>query len=320
MKQLLSITASLLIIYSCFDKDERVLPYPGEITSISDSIQTNQSWFDLETGTVVSSNPSADWELAFESNPEGWRVLVNSGADWFIYNTGSEDFATTVGMPVQLEGLYDSQRFWPDSTATGNWTLHDNIYLLARYENGRFGKHKKVRFLSFNEDAYEFYYVDSVAADTVTILKDGESNFSYYSFENNSQVYPEPGKTDYDLVFTSYYDLATLFGQTIPYKVGGVLLNTWNTNAAIDSIRSFAEIGTETISLLNFTGKRDVPGFNWKDVIVDITGGGTATYNVKTNYNYVVRTAQGNYYKLRFLSYTLDGRSGFPRFEYSLLQ
>jgi len=133
-------------------------------------------------------------------------------------------------------------------------------------------------------------------------------------------VYPEPDKAEYDLLFTSYYDRPTLFGQTIPYNVAGVLLNTWNTTGAIDSIRSFGEISMETIATLNFSQKRDIPGYNWKDVVVDITGGGSATYNVKTKYNYVIRTAQGNYFKLRFLSYTLDGRSGFPRFEFTSLQ
>jgi hypothetical protein len=319
MRIFILITLNFLIA-SCFENDERVHPYPGVITTISDSIQIYQSWFDLETGMVTSVNPAVDWELAFENRPEGWRIKVNSGADWFIYRTSIEDFTVPVQMPSTLRGLYDLQQLWPDSTATGNWNLHQKIYLLAKYKNGSFAEPWKIRFLNYTDSSYSFYFENSMNHDTVTIVKDNLSNFSYYSFRDGIQVYPEPDKAEYDIVFTSYYDTPTLFGQTIPYKVGGVLLNTLNTMAAVDSVRRFDEISISTIEALNFTGTIDVPGYNWKDVVVDITGGGSATYNVKSDYNYIILTAEGNYFKLRFLSYTIDGRSGFPRFEFSLLE
>jgi len=312
--------ACFLLLISCFETDEQVIPYPGEITTIADSVQSVQSYFDLESAGTVKSNRVSEWQLGFESAAEGWRVIVNSGADWFIYNTGSEDFSVDVNMPARLEGLYDTQNLWPDSTATGNWTLHENIYLLALYENGSFSRPIKVKFLNYSDSNYTFYYEDEIMTDTVTLLKDPQTNFSYYSFSERIQVYPEPDNDEYDLLFTSYYDRPTLFGQTIPYKVAGILLNIWNTAGAIDSVHSFGAITIETAATLNFSRKRDFPGYNWKDVVVDITGGGTATYNVKTHYNYVIHTAQGNYFKLRFLSYTLDGRSGFPRFEFSRLE
>jgi len=308
------------LFLSCFEPDERADPYPREITSILDSVQNWQSWFDFEKEVVTHVNPVTGWELAFESSSEGWRILVNSGADWFIHNTGNNDLADEAQMPAKLTGLYDIQSLWPDSTAIGNWTMHAHVYLLARYKNGSFTDHKKIRFLGYTTNSYIFYYEDEFRADTVLINKDQETNFSYFSFQQQIQVYPEPAKPDYDIVFTSYFDTPTLFGQTIPYKVAGVLINPWNTRGAIDSIRSFEEISLETIAGLNFTEKRDFPGFNWKDVVVDISGGGSATYNVKTHYNYIIHTSQNNYFKLRFLSYTLDGRTGFPRFEFSKIE
>jgi len=316
----LAISALFPVLISCFGPDERVLPYPGEITTISDSLQTYQSWFDLETGAVTSVNPAEEWELAFESDPEGWRILVNSGAGWFISNTGFHDFPANVQMPSRLEGLYDPQQLWPDSTATGNWRAHTNTYLLARYDNGSFSAHKQIRFLGYSDSSYIFVFIEQEVTDTVFIIKDKDSNFSYYSFTAKSQVYPEPPKNQYDLLFTSYYELATLFGQTIPYKVGGVLLNSRNTEAAVDSIHRYEEITISSIPLLYLRGQRDIPGYNWKNVVVDISGGGSASYSVRINYNYVIRTAQGNYFKLRFLSYMLDGRSGYPRFEFAALQ
>ncbi|RPH74790.1 hypothetical protein EHM76_02920, partial [bacterium] len=162
----------------------------------------------------MAKNRSDAWELAFETDPQGWRIMINSGAGWFIYNTGNENFSDTAIMPVNFEGLYDIQKLWPDSTATGNWTLHHHIYLLARYENGSFSRYNKIKFLNYSDSTYTFYYEDLDRKDTVSILKDRQASFSYYSFSDRNQVYPEPDKAEYDLLFTSYYDRPTLFGQT----------------------------------------------------------------------------------------------------------
>lgn len=316
MKHLFLFTLLSVLFTSCFESDERVSPFPGQITTITDSVQSYQSWFDLESESVVSVNPVNEWALAFETSPGGWRIIVNSGADWFIYNTKVNTFPSAVNMPERFNGLFDNQQLWPDSTATGDWRKHDNTYLLARYRNGSFIDHKSVRFADYSDTSYIFYYNDGIRTDSVNIHKDSENTFSYYSFDKRSQVYPEPGKEAYDLLFTSYYDTPTLFGQTIPYKVGGVLLNHFNTMAVLDTLHNYGEIDIEMISGLEFSSQRDIPGFNWKEVVVDIAGGGIAMYSVRENYNYVIRTAQGNYFKLRFLSYTLDGRTGHPRFEF----
>lgn len=313
----LSVVSSLL--YSCFEPDERVIPYPREITTINDSVQTYQSWFDLESGNVTV-NRIIDWDLAVESAPEGWRVVVNSGADLFIHNTQNTQFPAELQMPLQLKGLYDNQQLWPDSTATGDWTIHNNTFLMAKYATGKFTDYRHLQFMSSTDSTFIFRYISDSETDTVIMIKDQETNFSYYSFDEKRQVFPEPDKNTYDLVFTSYYDMPTLFGQTMPYKVGGVLLNASNTRAVLDTLHGFDEISNEIIPMLDFSDRRDIPGYNWKDVTVDITGGGSASYTVKSNYNYIILTAQGNYFRLRFLSYTLDGRSGYPRFEFSILQ
>lgn len=317
--RLLIVSVVSCLLYGCFEPDERVMPYPREITTINDSVQTWQSWFDLESGNITV-NRILDWDLAVESDPAGWRVVVNSGADIFIYNTKTIQFPADVQMPGPLNGLFDNQQLWPDSTAIGDWTTHRYTYLMAKYSNGKFTNYKHLQFMSFTDSTFVFRYFSDSETDTVVMLKDQETNFSYYSFDKRSQVFPEPAKNTYDLLFTSYYDMPTLFGQTMPYKVGGVLLNASNTSAAIDTLHNFDDITRETIPIFDFISRRDIPGYNWKDVTVDITGGGSATYTVKSNYNYIILTAQGNYFRLRFLSYTLDGRSGYPRFEFSLLQ
>ena len=317
----------IITMVSCFKEDEPVMPYQGVITTIYDSVQTYQSYFDFETGKVIAKNALTDWQLGFECGEEGWRIITNSGADWFIHNTQQTDPALPNNMPRMLDGMYDIQGLWPDSTTVGKWSYFtgtrqytNHVYSLGRLINGSFREIKKIVFREVTDSSYRFEYFEGNLSDTITIRKDHAHNFVYFSFTQGNQVQPEPERSAYDIVFTSYYDLATLFQQTIPYKVGGVLLNVWETESAADSSSTYADISIASLSRLNFSGQRDIPGYRWKSVTVDITGGGSATYEVRTNFNYIFKTAQGNYYKLRFLSYTLDGSSGFPRFEFQQLQ
>ena len=316
-----------ILVFSCFEEDQVVPPYAGEVITISDSVQTHQSYFDLETGRVITSHRSDAWQLGFECGTSGWHIVTNSGSNWFIFNTGQTlpDQITT--MPASVNNLFDVQAAYPDSTVVGNWVSFQkggpvytrNIYLLGHYVKGGFTDIRQLAFLEVNDSTYRFFIKEPGLSDTVAIFKSDTANFVYYSFILHKQLNLEPSKTSYDLIFGSYYDLATLFGQTIPYLVGGVLLNSWNTEAILDSTDSYADIGAETLPGLYFTSQRDVPGYRWKNVTVDVTGSGSASYSVKTNYSYIFHTAQDNIFKLRFLSYTLDGRSGFPRFEYRKL-
>jgi hypothetical protein len=324
------ISAISTLILACFKEDDRVIPYPGDIITIPDSIQKYQSYFDLESGSVVASHPINAWQLGFECGNVGWHIITNSGSSWFLFNTGVSTVEPFSGMPALLKGLYDVQHAWPDSTAAGNWVSFEesgpvythNTYLLGRYANGTFADIKELVFLEVSDSTYRFHYADrdKGLADTVLIEKDAAVNFVYYSFDSHEQVNSEPDKSTYDLVFGSYFDLATNFGITIPYLVGGAWLNAWETSALLDSTNEYTTITTETLSAFEFTKQRDIPGYRWKEVTVDVSGGGAATYAVKTNYNYVIHTAQGNYFSMRFLSYSLDGRSGYPQFEYQKLE
>lgn len=319
-----------LLMLACFEEDERVMPYPGQVFTIPDSIQNHTSYFDLESGQVIHTHPHGIWQLGFECGADGWHIITNSGANWFIYNTEQTVMDARLTMPETTRDLFDLQQAYPDSTAVGNWVdfsgygkaYPQHIYLLGRWDDGAFTGLKQLSFLEVNDTAYRFLFKEHLTglSDTVTMVKADSVNFVYYSFETHSPVYPEPGKTKYDLVFGSYYDRATLFGITIPYRVGGVLQNTWQTRAALDSVTGYEHIDATTLSRVDFVSQRDIPGYRWKGVTVDLTSGGTASYTVKSNYSYLFQTGAGNFFKLRFLSYSLEGRSGFPRFEYRRLE
>jgi hypothetical protein len=320
----------ILILSACFKEDERLKPYDGVITVIPDPIQDFQSYFDFETGRVIGILPCQIWQLGFECTPEGWHITVNSGGNWFIYNTGQTVANVPVSMPAKVDHLYDVPPAYPDSTAVGNWTTvsqggntyTQNVYLLGHYENGKFKDIKQVVFLSVDDTSYRFSYKEEISglSDTIRITKNDTSGYVYFNFGTKEQINAEPNKELWDVAFGPYYDMATYFGVTIPYLVGGSYINPGYTEAVLDSVDSYDQIGISMMPDLEFMQQRDIPGYRWKSVTVDVSGGGSATYKVKTNYNYIFHTAEDHYYKLRFLSYTHNGLSGYPQFEYIKLE
>jgi hypothetical protein len=319
-----------LIAVACFEEDQRVPPYPGQVSTITDSVQTHVSYFDFETNQVIRTVDIQSWQLGFECGETGWHIITNSGANWFIYNTGQGEIDANINMPGGVDHLFDMPSYFPDSTAVGDWTIQTgngniytkDVYLLGYYHQEKFSKVRQVIFQAVNDTAYRFFYRenDTGISDTVTIVKNDTVNYVYFDFEQKQQVSPEPDKTTWDLAFGPYYDLATLFGMTIPYLVGGSFLNIWQTEAILDSVNLFDDIDIGMIYDYQFSSQRDIPGYQWKGVTVDISGGGSATYAVKAHYNYIFHTTEDNYFKLKFLSYTLDGRTGFPQFEYRPLE
>jgi hypothetical protein len=279
---------------------------------------------------VVKSFPSNTWQLGFECGAAGWHIITNSVASWFIYNTRQTVADAVVSMPAGVDHLFDVPSAFPDSTAVGNWVTPSgngnaythNVYLLGYYHNGKFNTLKQLVFLDENDTSYRFFCKEQVSgtSDTVTVIKNDTVDYVYYNFDKQQEVNLEPDKSIWDLAFGPYYDLATLFGVTIPYQVGGAYLNAGLTEAALDSINPFNAINAGMIPGYRFRTQRNIPGYLWKSVTVDVTGGGSATYKVKTNYTYIFHTARNNYFKLKFLSYTHNGQSGFPQFEFQKLK
>jgi len=92
------------------------------------------------------------------------------------------------------------------------------------------------------------------------------------------------------------------------------LLSTGHSLAVLDSVSAYDEIDFEKLGAYDFSSQRDAIGYEWKDVSVN-TSTGLANYVVKPNYTYIIKTSGDKYFKFRFLSFSLEGISGHPRFE-----
>lgn len=327
MKGLLSAYALIaaLLFASC-EKIETPVPLPQKGEAEFGNVEMgedyrDQVFFDFETGRVVHISEINSWHLAFDASVEGYNVFLNGGADVFVYNTGETDFSKVTSAPAATskEWVFDRPSGLADSAAIKDWRSSgglskNEIYIVKLNATYNPNNLKKMRLVAVTSKEYVIEYADlnEDIAHVVTIPKDDNYNYSYFSFDNGGNVLqPDPPKNTWDIVFTRYrfiyYDL-----ENFPYMVNGVLLNPYKTKATKDSTYSFDTLEGQVILDLNYSNHRDVIGFDWK--VYNFT---TERYDIAKKYNFVIQNRNGQYWKLRFLDfYNKQGIKGSPSFEF----
>jgi hypothetical protein len=335
-QQLAYIFGVMLLFSSCFKEDEAIAPFDrGDRQTATIALGNDyryQVYFDLNQGLEVSSNNKLDYDLAFESSPLGCRILLNTSTFMRIARTNLTNFES-VNSAAGLVFQFDPSSGNLDSTAVGNWfTINGNdtifdqhVYVIDRgYDQlGRPLGHKKIVFEQIKKDEYSFRYANLNGTDERQgrVKKEAGYNFVYYAFDpqRNTRLL-EPNREHYTLLFTQYTTLLfTNDGTPYPYLVTGTLINRHNTYVAIDKAHTFEEIDMDFAEQLPFSNKLDFIGYNWKDLTGDVESG-NVLYQVRSDYNYIIRDFQGFYYKMRFVGfYNQEGERGFPVIEFQRL-
>lgn len=330
LKYIFSYALLVFLLTSCFKEDEAILlsPLSGNIDTLKLNIENYFSYFDFETESFVHHLNATSWELGLESTPEGYNITVNSGADWFIGRTNETEFNIISGVNQDLNWKWDNQKFYPDSTAVGSWltinnsdtTYSNKIYILSNFVDGSYEAKYELTFLNVSTKSYSIAIssTESSTIDTVIIHKTPDKALVYYSLTEKTIV-NEPNKDAYDILFGPYYEGLDYNLIVVPYLVRGALLNPYLTQVCVDSISNFNDIGIQHIDDYKFSDTRNYIGYEWKQPIIDFDSG-KAVYKVRTDYNFVIRTSSGAYYKFRFLNYAVNGENGFPSFQYMKLE
>jgi hypothetical protein len=333
----IAILSLVLLLNSCFKEDELIPPHDqGDVKTVTIELMKDyryQSYYDLNSGQVVSTNLKKEWDLGFECSPDGWHVILNTSNFMIAARTGSDDFSA----PIDTTGFkwrFDKSDGNLDSTAIGNWfTLTEDssiiytneVYVIDRGydEAGNLRGLRKIIFSGFNEQRFVFRFatLDGSEDITDTVTKDQSVNFMCYSFDDGGkQLNLEPPKYEWDLLFTQYTTmLYTNQGEPYPYIVTGVLSNRMGVEVFQDTLMDFQSIDLNSIKQLEFTTIQDEIGYDWKDITGDVTSG-SISYEIIEGINYLVKDQEGYYYKLRFISfYNNSGEKGYPTFEYQKL-
>lgn len=321
-------------LVSCFEEDEAVPPYvpPEDVETvfISNSIYTHQVYFDFSSGNIVAENENPVWDLAFDCQDTAYHIWVNSANLLGAAYSGSTDMSMDFSGKGDYIWKSDKSDGNPDSTAVGEWVSFEDgeavytneVILLGQYDGISYNIFKKVQFIHVDTLTYRFLVADpeQSTADTIELFKDELFNKTYFSIDNNEQIFPEPPKDDWDMLFTQYFTiLFTDEGDPAPYYVRGVWINPMNVESALDTITPFLDIDATNAMDQEYSSAQDAIGHDWKSVEVD-QATNSAEYKVRPGYSYIVRDTDGHMYKFRFKSYfNLSGEKGYPSYEYTPL-
>jgi hypothetical protein len=278
-------------------------------------------YFNVQTGTFVKQLPHFDYDLQFETTPEGRYIYLNSSNFMLVRNRGVVAFETVTDTSGSADWQYDYPTGNPTRTAIGKWfnedgTSKNEVYVVNRGFDAK-GINigfAKMQVISADNESYTLRIgsLDNTIDTVVTINKDDEKNLMQFWFESLSIEDIEPNKNNWHFHFSQYtdYDL-TEDGDTLGYLVRGVLINTSNTVVSrLDNV-DWNTIDRALAEGLSYSGERNVIGYDWKAFSLD-----SGIYEVLPGIIYIIRDISGNYYKLRFVDYYNDqGEKGYARFE-----
>lgn len=314
--------------------------------------EQNQVYIDLSTNTSTAIQRDS-WDLGFYSGSE-FRVAINGSIYMAVAelteanidavrSTDAEvqDLQTRVAVGTfqdETAGFIDSPEGNINGTAIAAISATDannKVYLVnlgyavgtetpatgSEAVKGDARGWKKISVLQNGSDyVIQYADLDATTHQEVTISKNTDYNFTFFSFDTESEVNVEPIKTDWDLNFTVFTNEIAGYGA---YGYADFVTNNTKANATAYMIDTEVDTYTyENFTLANvvdanfsYNDQRAI-GSSWRN------GGGPGSLpSLKDNVFYIVNDTDGNLYKLQFLALTNEaGERGHPEFVYSLLQ
>ena len=313
--------------------------------------EPNQVYVDLSTNTTTAVKRDS-WDLGFYSGTE-FRVTINGSlymAAAQLTETNIDAVTATTAEVQELQaqvavGTFDDANTAfvdsPDGLITttaiseiSTTEASNNVYLLnLGYEIGTETPAtgsvdisddtrgwKKIRILKDgNNYVLQYADLDASTHKEITISKSATHNFTYFSFNTESEVVVAPEKKNWDLNFTVFTNEIPGYGS---YGYSDYVTNNTKSDAKVYMIDTDVDSYTyDSFSLTDvdnsiFTNDQRSVGSSWRN------GGGPGRLpSLKDNVFYVVNDTDGNLYKLQFLALTNEaGERGHPEFIYSLLE
>ncbi len=225
----------------------------------------------------------ANWDETLDiTNVSTWPKMYNSYATWFV------GALVTNAIPGdQLDygwGTYN----------TGNHTISGDSIFIVKLSDATY---RKLAIVQKNavENTWTFKYanLDGTNEQQVNFDADDYSsfNFIHYSILNQAIVEQEAPATDWQLLFTKYYD------TSIPYNVAGVLTSP---NVSVQEVRQ-SNLDQSTFTAYNdqaFTDVINTIGSDWKSYNME-----TSAYDLIDTVVYFVQVENGDVWKMYFTGF-----------------
>lgn len=330
---LIGLTKDLKLSFARIISQGSQLTLAGKTT---ESNYTNNVYVDL-SGNSTHLNARKSWNLAF-TNDSRFRVVLNHSLQTTAAVTTKSDIAqvsladtaTTADIYLPASRLTDPTTLplvdsWDgDLTKTVfaevSATASENKVYLVAFEGSNTPKSQwyKVK-VDRNGTGYRVQYarIGETAIKTVDFTKNADLNLSFLSFETGAVSNVEPKAKEWDIQYGySTYNS----GLNTPYWFQDFILLNYIGGAEA------AEVATSTVTYDNyaeshiastaFLKTRDAIGSKWR-----VTSG--AAIGVVKDKFYVIKDAEGNVYKLKFVNAGLGtdgGERGKPVIEYKLVK
>ncbi len=188
---------------------------------------------------------------------------------------------------------------------------------------------KKVRITRSGND-YVIHYanLNDTTHKSITVKKDPAYNFVFVSLNQEKIVNVQPEKTKWDISFTGLTNYTAMGpGQEITYYFADMVINNLYGGVRVHKVTT-TEANKRDVEYEAFNkAKANEIDFNDNKLAHQLGIGsswrkaGPKGTVVSDNVFYIIKDADGNLYKLKFLAITNDnGERGYPVFEYALLK
>lgn len=178
---------------------------------------------------------------------------------------------------------------------------------------------EKIRIIR-NETGYTLQHANIAASSfsEIQITKNPSFSFQYVSLASGV-VNVEPAKERWDIAWTAFTNSTNFGTGPVPYYFQDVILQNTagvETVQVLTSAISYEVFAEGDIATLDFSNQSQIKiGSSWR------AGGGPGSAPaIRSDRFYVVKDADGNYYKVRFTALTTSGERGKPKLEFTLVK
>lgn len=321
---------------------------------VGGATQPNQVWFDFGTNSMILTKRN-DWDLAFYAGNE-FKVVLNSSvamAAAKIPNATDIKQVTTASVGTMttdvVVGPYSTANIGYIDDVKGNipsgYTAIEEVKANAS-DNGIYLINMGVKVYTGNVAAgsvntgsesrgwmkiqvvrqgngYKVRYApldETTNIKELNITKNSAYNYNFVSLVNDSQLSIQPEKKNWDIGFTVFTNVIEGAGTYV--YADFITINNMGGAGAYEVKVTGTTTGAEAYNAFKFSdidqtkfvyNDQRVIGSNWREA-------GPSGSQVKSTVFYVIKDAEGYYFKLRFKNMTDEkGERGHPQFEYKPL-
>ncbi|MDP1726483.1 MAG: T9SS type A sorting domain-containing protein [Bacteroidota bacterium] len=276
----------------------KAMPPLKTMQAVSIRINEGRNVEIFKSNTLISS-----WSTFDTAGWMAWPTFYNSDSSWDIGALNQER---------NMTNPYDYG--WGQYNQTSHNVEGSNIWLIAITTSPVPGAPKTLKRLAVQKCVYDTQWVfilsnvDGTDSTTMIINKASYNGkmFAYVDVLSKTVIDREPMMNSWDLLFTRYKALVTLYGQTLMYPVMGILHNPIASTAKL--IAPGAKTTAPSSSLV-FKENNTQIGWDWKYITTS-----PGAWPVKDSLAYFVKLGVNNYWSLSFNAYFADASVQYIKF------